>query len=257
MEIKKKYLIVGIILILLIGVLIGFLFSCKNQDFSFTHSTKKVANSIVVIKVQTPDGEIPICTGFIVDKRGYILTAKHCYEGIASAINKDPNVNVSSDDVALNIGIIEIEKNSLKETYKIEPIKNLELERKDIQLLKISENTELVPIVIAKKEEISFGMEVGFLGYTNIEQNLNNYPLFISKGVLSNSEINLRGQTEPFYTINALATNGFSGGPVFLSKNGHVFGIISSGTNDETGKTGIVFVPPIHEISKIIEELES
>lgn len=262
----KKRTLKGIALFLIIMVMFLMFLICYRSEYnSFPKTAKKVADATVLVGIFDKNGAFnPRGTGFIVDKRGYILTAKHNFEEISSQRNMSYHELISKE------GYIRIkDRHSFWHFVKVNGIKNDSLERKDVVLLKLDQNfnLDLNTVKISDKQEVnSIGLEVGFLGYTRIGQNKEPF-LFINKGILSNidKELEIEEQTDAFYTINAISTAGYSGGPVFLSKNGKLIALIKI-TSTECflkdgkeicGKSGIVVVPHIHEVPSIIEDLES
>lgn len=243
------------VLLIVLIILALFLISYRSSYDSFPKIAQEVADATIMVKaIDTNNNTQPLGSGFIVHKKGYILTAKHNFEFYSN------NNNLSMEDFISNFGYVQIQSKDGKiEDIKIRRIENIDLERKDVLLLKMEgiSNLELNIVKIAKKEEVyTPGLEIGFIGYASEGGSQNTVDMFFSKGILSNKKLDLEGQTEPFYTVNAFATFGNSGGPVFLSKNGKVIGLIEQGSSDKAGRTGIVFVPPIHEVLGIINELE-
>lgn len=102
----------------------------------------------------------------------------------------------------------------------------------------------------------SVGTELGFVGYATSVKPFNSTDFFINKGVLSNKKLDVSGQTEQFYTTDAISTGGFSGGAVFLAKSGKVIGLVKGGSFDKDGRPGITFIPPIHEVPELISQVE-
>nr|MBI4157164.1 trypsin-like peptidase domain-containing protein [Candidatus Woesearchaeota archaeon] len=250
-------------------IFILFLVSYRSDYDSFPKVAKEIEQATVLIEIKDVDGSlkevtknileqggyidkegyIGLGTGFVVDEKGYILTAKHNFEGISNSLG------VSMDDFIFKFGFIKYGQ----EHIKIFRVDVADLERKDVQLLRINQeiNYNLKALKIADKTEAKSGLSIGFLGYTQLE---NSKPLFlfVSKGIVSNinKEIETEGQTNSFYTLNGIATGGFSGGPVFLSKNGKVIALIKGTPSDSQGKKGIVIVPFVHEVPQIISDIE-
>ncbi len=258
--VKKRYIKIAILAFFLLAfIILLFIFYYKGSNDPFPSSAQKVADATVMVIVKDYGGG---GTGVIVDKRGYIVTAKHIFESISGKLNMSYHELVSQKGY-----VILKDKKGIEHVVKVGSIKNGGLERKDVLLLKINEtlNLKLNAVKIASKKELSsIGLEVGFLGYTNIEQDKKPF-LFINKGTLSNmdKDLEVEGQTDAFYTLNAVSIRGYSGGPVFLGKNGKVIALIKRSSNEclnETGKeicgtTGIVVVPFIHEVPDIIAKL--
>lgn len=261
-EIKREYkqiirLEEVIIFLVVIAILI-FISSSFKSDFP--EISEKVSDSIVLVKLKDVDGkDYVLGTGFVVDKRGYIITAMHNFDTPSSLYEIPSSVLIN------DFGYVELFTDLGKEEIKVKQVKNDKLERKDVVLLKLNENINVKNYLkVAEKEEINVAEEVGFAGYTNLPSSLNKGDLFINKAVLSNEGLDIEKQEEKFYSINGIATSGYSGGPVFLSNNGRVIGIVKESgyeqiRNDQkifSGKTGIVIISPIHEVPKIIEDNE-
>ncbi|MBI2664714.1 trypsin-like peptidase domain-containing protein [Candidatus Woesearchaeota archaeon] len=248
MSIKKWHLCAAVFGTILILIVAFFLF-IEDDDDPFPASVKKVTASTVELWVKESNGaEHFVGTGFIVDERGYILTAKHNFETLINRFNLDYDAAIATIFYVKLKGFGGVEY-----SFNVTRVPSQDLERKDVQMVKINPTPDqLLPSVeIADKNEIILGAQAGFLGYTPLEQGKKPH-LFINKGVLSNLELELEGQTDAFYTLNSVGTEGYSGGPVFLSNGGNVFGVVKGGNN----KPGILFVPHIHEIPELIEEFE-
>lgn len=236
-------------LIIILGLLITGIFGSIYTGFivlgdPFSYRVEDVTAATGTVFMKNSQG-IPahLGTTFLVDNDGYFLTANHVIDAITT-IN-------STETIYIQI------KTPLGELadFKVIPLANEPLKRKDVALLKAEKfDLAIKPLKIARKEEVHIGGEIGFIGFTLIDP-LNPKPdFYVGKGIISNTGIT--HQSEIIYTISGQATHGYSGASVFLSRNGKVIGLITGGTNDETGKTGIVFVPPIHDVIDIIAKLK-
>jgi len=224
----------------------------QNYD-RFPESAEKVRESLVEIWLLHADvGDLFRGTGFFVDKDGYILTARHVFtQDIVIP------VGMSYSDFISSFAQVRYKNQNLT----VEAIENENLTRKDVQLLKLKENNPAVKfnvVEIANYSDVTnIGVEVGFLGFTTTESSV---PLiFVSKSILScvDTRIMVDNQTDAFYSIHSVATGGYSGGPVFFAENGKVIGLIKSGKPDPEGKSGIVYIPYIHDVPGIIDQLKN
>lgn len=256
---NKKYIIGLVIFVIFLVIIISF----RYED-PFPKSTKKVINSVILVGFKGRFGEPHITgSGFIVDKRGYILTAEHVFtdNNVIKEIEKAFDITIKPPfnlaDFIEKHGIVWIRTKMGWQEFNISLKKNALLELKDIILLEIKSDSFLEYSVIISKikpEKILIGEEIGFIGWTTwpeVNLNLSNPPLFIGKGIISNTNLEISGQKEVPYTINSVPAGGNSGGPVFLSKNGEVIGLINRGPQQ-----GVVIVAKIYEISQLIEDIE-
>lgn len=223
------------------------------KDDPFPESAEKIKESIILVHLDNGT-HTSYGTGFIVDEEGYFLTAKHVFESVIPS-------GMDYYEYVTNRGKIKYGKEGY---FEIKPIKNDDLERKDVQLAKIKTNNpylRFTSLEIANEKEISgVGVEIGFWGYTIAYTDVPDAEpfLFLSKGILSSVDknITIEDKTNVFYTLNAISTGGYSGGPVFLAENGKVIALIKGTTSDPKGKTGIVYVPYVHEVPMIISRLK-
>lgn len=252
---KTKIIAFGII-ILIIVILIGILISSFNKAPAFSEISKQIIDSVVTIEIEVNGAYIPDCTGFIVDSRGYVITAYHCFGDHLKEYNDFTNRNYSVQEFVEKAGVAHITKNNQDYYYGLKKINNSSLDIRDVLLVKLEDYPpDLRPVEIANKEKVDLGIEVGFIGYAQAEENNSIFYRFIGKAILSNIDFVPKNKQEPYYTISAFSIGGFSGGPVYLP-NGKVIGIIKGTIGDNLGRTGIVYVPPIHDIPEIIKDLE-
>ena len=259
----KKNLVIGVlaIIIILLLILIGkrqqsetgfatYNLTISNSSFANVSQVvyQEIEKSLVKMGFFYPPENryLYVGTGFIVDQRGYIITAKHNYEHYSSKASIDIGVFINQ------VGYVELQNDKGEiGNYKVDRIENKRLERKDTLLLKVIEqpNFKLYAVKIAPKEEIKLLSDVGFVGFTYIDEN-SPMQSFSHKGSISKLELNLSGYTEPVYAVQTYAGEGFSGAPVFLISNGKVFGLVKGGDINK----GIMFVPPLHEIQDVIAD---
>jgi len=221
-----------------------------SYDIAFAKKIRNVEQATGVVVLRLADGQYrPMGTAFLVQEEGYFLTAHHViHESHTEAGSLSQN-GVPYLLIRSNLGS--------NEMFQVEDIQNDDLAEKDILLFKAKDfNLDLDPLKIAQPEDVKRpGMEVGFVGFTIIDNPTSpDYSLFSGKGTLSNVGTNFNSQR--IYTVYGIATHGFSGGAVFLSSNGKVIGLVEGGGGDELGKTGIVYVPPVHDVPRIIANLK-
>jgi hypothetical protein len=182
------YLIAGVLIVALAILLVLFYTSYHKGWDRFPGSVHKVSQSVVIIRVLNIDStSSPICTGFVVDKRGYIVTAKHCFETITNDINYRLNASYSISEVIDKIGLAEIKVGENTAHSGITLVQNDNLSLKSLILIKLKDipQFELLPVRIATKEELTqIGIEIGFVGYTEADDNMSDFEIFIGKGIL-------------------------------------------------------------------------
>ncbi|MFA7708463.1 MAG: serine protease, partial [Candidatus Pacearchaeota archaeon] len=217
--ITRKEVIIGTIILIIVIVLTVLISASISKNYyqnHFSKVSKEVVESTIVIgAIIDSQHSYAFCSGVIIDERGYILTAYHCFNDHKDEFNNLGGNNFNTSDIIYNYGYINLNSS---QSFKVIPINNPNLERKDLQLLKVLSDGEvkLPACKIAEKKDVLLGLDVGFIGYNSEE--LDGFQMFISKGILSNINSKRPNQVEPYYTINAIATFGYSGGPVFLSK---------------------------------------
>ncbi|ODS42261.1 MAG: hypothetical protein MSIBF_02695 [Candidatus Altiarchaeales archaeon IMC4] len=190
---------------------------------NFSEIVEKVKPAVVWIIAETELTNVPFMggeylvqdnkvvssgTGFFVSEDGYILTAEHV-------------VHEAKDKIIVSV----FDGNNFKQynatTISID-------NNADVALIKV-EGKNFQYLELAEKEELTDGMDIGFIGYP-LEFR---YPL-THKGVLSGRCLYKHtGKEESVnvFMINAFVNRGNSGGPLFSGVDGKVIGVINARAN--------------------------
>lgn len=154
-------------------------------------------------------------TGFLINKDGYIVTAKHVVDAIGS-------------------------ENIIVKTFaggQYRPRVVLLDEKYDLAMLKIEgENHPFVQL--GYFDNFDVGEEIGFVGYS---MNAGVATPLVYRGVVSVKGIDLNGSK--IFTVNAFVNKGNSGGPVFSVRSGRVLGMLSARQRDASSERFITLPP--------------
>ncbi len=169
---------------------------------------------------------VRVGSGFIIDKKGHIITNAHVVE------NTDRIVVKLSDDRTVEAELMGLD------------------ERSDVALLKIEEkNLHHVKLGNSKKTRV--GEPVMAIGGPY------GFDYSVTQGVVSAKGRVLRGlHYTPFLQTDAVLNVGSSGGPLFNIR-GEVIGVNTRAYTSQTGGfLGISFAIPINLVKKIVAQIE-
>jgi S1-C subfamily serine protease len=204
---------------------------------------RKVLPSVVMIRVEAPNGEGGAGTGFIVNS-GYIITNNHV---------------VAGGGQGGNIQVVFNDKKSVPATVKgTDP-------GSDIAVLKIDGNHNLPPLAVGNSDQLAVGDPVIAIGSPLGLQGS------VTTGIVSslNRPVQARGENGGDASVlNTIQTDaainpGNSGGPLVDAK-GRVIGINTMiatlgggalGGEQQSGNIGLGFAIPINQGKRIAEEI--
>ncbi|MFA6065280.1 MAG: serine protease [archaeon] len=169
-----------------------------------------------IIFVDAQGNSWKIGTGFSINKRGTIMTARHVVENspLVRIVLKDGTwINVPNKDIYLHT-------------------------QADLAILDI--NSGLPPVNLIKTGVISTGAEIGFIGFPlGNDSVLTRTKTKGNVSALFNYAYN--GHKIPAYVINSFVNHGNSGGPLFSMKTGEVIGLINA-VHAETNGIGVATI---------------
>lgn len=183
---------------------------------------EKISPAIVSVEAQLKDG-ISAGTGCIVSGEGLILTGSHVVEGA-----KEIEVTTYNG-----------------QTYKAKFIAKM-ADKKDLALLKIEPNSNLVTVSFGDSEEVKVGQKVLTIG------NPFGFSNTLTQGIISRIDY-----TKNRFQTDAAINPGCSGGPL-LNSAGEVIGINQSIYNPDhnISNIGIGFAIPSNEAVKFIASVD-
>ena len=164
-------------------------------------------------------------SGFIIDKKGIVVTNNHVIQGADDII---VSVNGSAEYKATVIG---------KDPYM------------DLAVLQIESNEKFIPVSFGDSDKSRIGDWVMAIG------NPFGFGGTVTSGIISSKNRDIGGRYDDFIQTDASINQGNSGGPLF-DLEGNVIGIntaiISPGSS---GSIGIGFAIPSNPASKVIDQL--
>lgn len=213
--------------IIILFVFLAISPSCFAQNFDKDEVInisvyEKISPAIVSVEAQVKDG-VSAGTGCIVTREGLILTGSHVVEGAKSI------------EVTTYNG----------QTYKAKFIAKM-ADKKDLALLKIEPNTNLVTVSFGDSEEVKVGQKVLTIG------NPFGFSNTLTQGIISRIDY-----TKNRFQTDAAINPGCSGGPL-LNSAGEVIGINQSIYNPDhnISNIGIGFAIPSNEAVKFIATVD-
>lgn len=156
-------------------------------------------------------------TGFAINNKGIIITAKHVIDGKSE-------IKIIKEDGTDGGKVLETRLNAAL----------------DVGIIKINQST--IGLKLANKK-IKVGTEVAFIGYPLQFD----YPI-IHTGIISSIRTKKLSTSIDVYTINSFVNKGNSGGPVFLKDTGEIIGLINARENSP--------IPHFEYIGNITEEIK-
>jgi serine protease Do len=196
----------------------------------FTKVVEKVRDSVVVIKTEVESrgrkADGPSGSGFVIDKKGYVLTNRHVIHGVSTIYVQLVN----------------------KKVYQAELLG--EDEGTDIALLKIDAKG-LQQVTVGAVDKLKVGAWVLAYGAPfGLEHT-------VTAGIVSAKGRGLRTeQYVPFIQTDAAVNMGNSGGPLF-NDQGEVVGINSQIFSMTGGNMGLAFAIPIDLAMEVAEQLRT
>ncbi len=170
-------------------------------------SLDEARQAVIYLRVKTTSGEEASGTGFIVTPSGHFLTAYHVVENAMQ----------------------------VRGSFEAEPDRFMEAEvlgwdqDADLAVLRLSDEGAHPYVLLAGRGyEPSLGEEVGVLGYP-LGEELGREITF-TRGTVNSLR---RGEGLQLIQIDAVATHGSSGAPVFRTKDWRVLGILHGGVKQE------------------------
>lgn len=247
----------------------------------------KIKNATVAIAIMNKKGtEEPftiIGSGFCIDSEGIIITCRHVIEAMMSKTvtqqlekipqeKKDNQIHILDPITVIAPHAIFYDTVSHRNGMLAFPIQAKHMVAKtdsDIAGLSLWPHLAMQKgfpyLEIEKYSNISEGDEVGICGFplgNYLYRQLGTVTSSFSKGIISSiipsPNVSLKHLTG--FQLNITATNGNSGGPVFLLSSGKVFGVLSCAPINPLGNIvhGIVKAEPIYNILRpnFIEDLK-
>lgn len=197
--------------------------SDKNFDYTNEENVnillyEKANPSIVSIDANIEEGQ-STGTGFIIDKKGLIITSSHVVSGV-----KEVDVTTFSGQV-----------------YKGKVISKLE-ENEDLALIKIESKEKLQNLKLGDFENIKVGQKVIAIGNP-----------FGFRGTMTVGIVSRIDYVKNKIQTDAAINPGSSGGPL-INRNGEVIGVSQSIYNPDNDKSniGIGFAIPVNEVKKFV-----
>jgi len=219
-------------------------------------------------------------SGFCIDSTGIIVTCRHVLSAFMSKSidqqikeaevkeeNKGKEVKTTGPFKAIKPFVIFFDtESSSSKLFALPTVVDMLMARtdKDIGMVRVLKHKYFergYPFLeIENYESINEGDDIAICGFplgTYLKERLGTVTSSFTKGIIS-SVIPSPGVTVNIlqgFQLNITATYGNSGGPVFSLSSGKVFGVISEGLPDSSGKIipGIVKAVPIYVISNDIE----
>jgi len=183
-----------------------------------TNIPNDLMNAVGMVKVNDGSG-----SGFLINPEGYILTCYHVVEN-----NLTENI------------FFKKEKEQTAHIAKLVSFNKV----MDIAILKINgENHPFIRLIKNKGTQVRVGDEIGLLAYPMGEKLNNSVSYF--KGMVNNNSHQLGNYNA--FQIDAGATHGSSGGPVFDLITGQVIGVLTGGV-DPTKASSFNFATDIRNI---------
>ena len=238
---------------------------------------KKVKKATVVIAViNKGEAEEPFTifgSGFCIDSEGIIITCRHVIEAMMSKTVSQQLEKIPQEKKDNQIHILDLvrvitpyaifyDTVSRKNELLAFPIQAKHIVTKtnsDIAGLSLWPHLAMQKgfpyLEIEEYSNISEGDEVGICGFplgNYLRRQLGTVTSSFNKGIVSsiipNPNVPLKHLTG--FQLNITATNGNSGGPVFLLSSGKVFGVLSCAPVNSSGNIvhGIVKAEPIYNI---------
>jgi serine protease Do len=210
----------------------------ENEEMSVAQVYSRVAMSVVAISTSRQmssgfSGGFYVTTGagsgVILTKEGHIITNYHVIDGATE-------VKVTLTDGREYKGVY----------LDGDPAK-------DIALLKIEPQSELIPAVIGSSDTLLIGQEIIAIGNP-----LGDYPGTVTDGIVSalNRKVEIGGYVRTLIQTNAAINPGNSGGGLF-DRYGRLIGVVNA-KNSAEGVEGLGFAIPIdlvlEDIVEIIED---
>lgn len=194
--------------------------SLKNSSYATSEIAKKWKNSIVsIISMDSKGSIVAKGSGFIIGKKGIIATNYHVIEESISI-----SVNLSENMKDLEASLVKYDSS------------------KDIAILNLNMNMDLIPTVLGNSNNINEGEDIVAIG------NPYGWEKTISEGIVSG----IRDlEVIKLLQITAPVSQGSSGGALF-NRNGEVIGITTLASY--WGAQNINFAIPINYLHSLISE---
>lgn len=170
-------------------------------------SIQRASKSLAFLDIERgPEGG-SYATGFVVGASGEIVTAAH----------------VVADASRIHANMIGLKAPSPCAVVAVDPVA-------DVAIIKAAAR-DLTPLPLWRGEPIQLGREVAFMGFPHAD--ILRPPLVMTmRGIVANR---YKLGAIDCYVIDANASEGMSGGPVFLAQTGEVIGVI--GGRFDPGRT--------------------
>jgi len=245
---------------------------------------KKATVAIAVINKEKAEEPFTIIgSGFCIDSEGIIITCRHVIEAMMSKTvsqqlekipqeKKDNQIHILDPVTVIAPYAIFYYTVSCKNELLVFPIQAKHIVAKtdsDIAGLSLWPHLAMQKgfpyLEIEEYSNLSEGDEVGICGFplgNYLRGQLGTVTSSFSKGIISSiiPSPNIKLKHLTGFQLNITATNGNSGGPVFLISSGKVFGVLSCAPINPSGKIvhGIVKAEPIYNILRpdFIEDLK-
>jgi S1-C subfamily serine protease len=173
---------------------------------ALTDSIPKIARALGFLNVERPEGT-GAGTAFVVGAEGILATSAHL---LRDAVRLEVTLVGSTGPVPCTILETDLQA--------------------DVALLKM-EAPDLAPVALRHGPSVSLGREVAFMGFPHAD--IFQPPLVMTmRGVVGNR---YKLGTIEYYVVDAAASEGMSGGPLFLADTGEVIGVI--GGRFDPGRT--------------------
>jgi S1-C subfamily serine protease len=225
-----------------------------------------------------------IGTGFCVDAAGIIVSCAHVIEafmaksiqeqieqGKADERNRGKERHVIGPIAAIRPHVLFFVTEGISEELVVFPTPVefcMAKTDRDIGLVRVHKHKYFAGgfpcLTIAEYTEINEGDEVGICGFplgTHLKKELGTVSSSFTKGIIS-SVIPSAGVPLQYlkgFQLDATATHGNSGGPVFLLESGEVIGVLSQGVRNPQGDVvpGILKAEPIYGVLDSIPRLKA
>lgn len=165
---------------------------------ALTDAIPRVSRALAWLEVERSEGEGGYGTAFVAGAAGEILTSAHT---LRDARRVRATIVGSKGPVECVVAATDLES--------------------DVALLK-ADARGLTPVTLWRRDSLPVGREVAFVGFPHAD--LFQPPLIMTmRGIIGNR---YRLGRVDYYVVDASASEGMSGGPLFLADTGEVIGII-------------------------------
>lgn len=191
------------------AIIVGRAFALKPRraynGAVLTKAISAVGRSLVFLEIDHGGGDLGFGTGYVVSRAGHVLTAEHLVRGVEEVRARPVQAGDGPRD--------RLQGEVLARDAEA-----------DLALLRLLGGAAHEPVALHRGPAVALGREVAFMGFPYSD--IFDPPLAMAvRGIVGNRYA--LGKIE-YLVVDAMCTEGMSGGPLFLADSGEVIGTVGS-----------------------------